>query len=368
MTSPAPAPLRERLVRRIRAEGPLSVAEYMSLCLSDPAHGVYAAGDPLGAAGHFTTAPEIGQVFGELLGLWAAACWQEQGSPARCLFVEIGPGRGTLMADALRALKVLPSFRAAAEAILIETGAHLRAVQQRTLSGQQVRWLTRLEELPEAPLFLLANELFDALPIRQYVRTEPGWAERRIGLAGSGDRLAWTLSPPLPGTPPGLTPAKAGAPPGALVESCPAGAALAAEIGRRLAAHGGAALLVDYGYWPSAPGETLQALSRHAYADPLAAPGEADLTAHVDFEALAQAAGAAGAAVHGPVTQADLLQALGIAARTEALKANASPRQARELDSAALRLTAPEQMGTLFKALALTAPNAPVPPGFPQRS
>ncbi len=365
--SPAP-PLRERLVRRIRAEGPLSVAEYMSLCLSDPAHGVYAAGNPLGAAGHFTTAPEIGQVFGELLGLWAAACWQQQGSPPRCLFVEVGPGRGTLMADALRALKVVPAFRAAAEVILIETSAHLRAVQRRTLAGQPVGWLTRLEALPEAPLFLLANELFDALPIRQYVRLPEGWAERRIGLGEERDRLAWTLSPPLPGTPPGLTPAKAAAPVGTLVETCTAGEALAGEIGHRLAAQGGAALLIDYGYWPSAPGETLQAISRHAYADPLAAPGEADLTAHVDFEALAQAARAAGAAAHGPVTQATLLQALGIAVRTEALKANASPRQARDLDSAALRLTAPERMGTLFKALALTAANAPVPPGFPQES
>jgi NADH dehydrogenase [ubiquinone] 1 alpha subcomplex assembly factor 7 len=357
------AALSERLVRRIRAEGPLSVAEYMSLCLSDPEQGVYAAGDPLGAAGHFTTAPEISQAFGELLGLWAAACWQMQGSPQRCLLVEMGPGRGTLMADALRGLKVLPSFRQAAEVVLVETSPHLRAVQEQALAGQAVRWVARLEELPEAPLFLLANELFDALPIRQYLRADQGWAERRVGLGEDGETLAWTFSPPLPGTPPGLTAAKAAAPLGSLVETCTPGAALAAEIGRRVTAAGGAALLVDYGYWPSAPGETLQALARHAYADPLAAPGAADLTAHVDFQMLAEASGAA---AHGPVSQATLLNALGIAARTEALKANATSAQAEALDSALHRLTAPQQMGELFKALALTAPGAPVPPGFPE--
>ncbi len=354
-------PLGARLVRRIRAEGPLSLAEYMTACLLDPEGGVYTGGDPLGAAGHFTTAPEISQMFGELLGLWAAACWQEQGAPARCLLVELGPGRGTLMADALRGLRVLPAFLAAAEVVLVEASPRLRAAQAETLAGQPVRWCERLDELPEAPLFLLANEFFDALPIRQYLRRPDGWAERRVGLDAEG-ALAWVGGPRLPGTPPGLSPAKQAAAPGALVEACTAGEAVAGEIGRRLAGQGGAALLVDYGYHPSAPGETLQALTRHSFADPLAAPGAADLTAHVDFEALALASGVT---AHGPVEQGRLLEALGISARCAALKAGATPGQAEELDRALARLTRPEQMGRLFKALALTAPGAPVPPGFP---
>ena len=229
------------------------------------------------------------------------------------------------------------------------------------MAGRPVRWAETLDDLPEVPIFLLANEFFDALPIRQYVRTPEGWVERWIGLDDQ-ERLQWGLGPRLPGYPPGLTPAKLAAAPGALVETCTAGEAVAGEIGRRLSTSGGAALLVDYGYHPSGPGETFQALSGHEMADPLAAPGTADLTAHVDFEALAVASGAA---PHGPVEQGTLLQALGIEARAQALKAKATPRQAADIDSAQARLTAPDQMGRLFKALALTAEGGPVPPGFP---
>ena len=364
MTASHPPPgtaLSRRLALRIREQGPLSVAEYMAACLFDPAEGVYTRADPLGREGHFTTAPEISQMFGELLGLWAGACWQEQGSPSRCLLVELGPGRGTLMADALRALALLPSFLEAAEVFLVEASPVLRAAQQRVLAGHEVRWAETLDDLPEAPVFLLANEFFDALPIRQYVRTPEGWAERRIGL-DDRECLQWGLGPRLPGHPPGLTAAKLAAPYGALVEACTAGEAIVGEIGRRLRRCGGAALLIDYGYHPSAPGETLQALSGHRTVDPLAEPGTADLTAHVDFEALAAASAAV---AHGPVGQGALLQALGIDARAEALKAKATPQQAVDVESALARLTAPDQMGRLFKALALTAEGAPVPPGFP---
>ncbi|MGP1256108.1 MAG: class I SAM-dependent methyltransferase [Kiloniellales bacterium] len=354
--------LSERLARRIRAQGPLSVAEYMTACLFDPAEGVYTRADPLGASGHFTTAPEISQMFGELLGLWAGACWQAQGEPSQCLLVELGPGRGTLMADALRALRLLPAFTAAAEIVLVEASPRLRAVQQQALAGQEVLWADTLEELPEAPIFLLANEFFDALPIRQYLKLPEGWAERRVGL-DEKERFQWVLGPRLPGHPPGLTPAKLTAPVGALVEACTAAEAIVGEIGRRLQMSGGAALLVDYGYFPSGPGETLQALARHETADPLDAPGAADLTAHVDFQALAFAA--AGVTAHGPMEQGRLLQALGVEARAEALKAKATPQQAGEIDSALRRLVAPDQMGRLFKALALTADSAPLPPGFP---
>ncbi|WP_119165251.1 class I SAM-dependent methyltransferase [Algihabitans albus] len=354
-------PLGRRLARRIRTQGSLSVAEYMTACLFDPAEGVYTRADPLGREGHFTTAPEISQMFGELLGLWAGACWQAQGRPARCLLIELGPGRGTLMADALRALALLPAFLEAAEVVLIEASPGLRAVQERALAGRVVRWADSLDDLPEAPIFLLANEFFDALPIRQYLKTPEGWAERRVGL-DEAERLRWGLSTPLPGHPPGLTPAKQAAPVGALVETCTAGETITGEIGRRLRTHGGAALAVDYGYHPSTAGETFQALARHKTTDPLSEPGRADLTAHVDFEALATASGAT---AHGPVDQGRLLQALGIEARAQTLKAKATPQQAADIDIALRRLTAPDQMGRLFKALALTAEGAPAPPGFP---
>lgn len=352
----AMAPLAALLAARIRATGPLTIADYMAEALMHPAHGYYATRDPFGAAGDFTTAPEISQMFGELLGLCLAQGWLDQGAPAPLVLAELGPGRGTLMADALRATARVPGFHQGLSLHLVETSPALRAAQSRLLP--QATWQADVASLPEGPLFLIANEFLDALPIRQFVRAGPLWRERMVGLDPDG-RLAFGLGPTLPVA--ALAHRLPDTTEGDVVELCPALPALIADIGRRIAAHGGLALFIDYGDWRSR-GDTFQALSAHSRADPLAAPGQADLTAHVDFEALARAAHPA--AVTPIIPQGLLLQRLGIGARAATL--------ARSLTGAALdshlaahdRLTDPAQMGHLFKAIALFPPGAPPPPGF----
>jgi SAM-dependent MidA family methyltransferase len=349
-------PLARLLVERIREGGPITVADYMAECLLHPAHGYYTNRDPFGAAGDFTTAPEISQMFGELLGLALAQAWVDQGMPALFTVAELGPGRGTLMADALRATRAVPGFHAAAQVVLVEASPRLRAVQADTLarSGIVPEWLDRAEDLPDRPTFLVANEFLDALPIRQFLLTPEGWRERLVGL--SDGALAFGLSAPVPQVPD--TPAFRTARPGDLVEHCaPAQSAVAAVL-RPILAHGGLALFIDYGGWRSR-GDTLQALRQHRFDPPLAHPGLADLTAHVDFEPLAALAPA-----HAYDTQGAVLHRLGIQARAD--------RLARGLTGAALdshlaalaRLTGPQEMGSLFKVLALTRAGAPLPPGF----
>jgi NADH dehydrogenase [ubiquinone] 1 alpha subcomplex assembly factor 7 len=354
-------PLGERLIGQIRADGPISVAQYMALALGHPTLGYYTTRDPLGAAGDFTTAPEISQMFGELIGLWCASAWDALGRPDRIVLAELGPGRGTLMADLLRAARIMPGFLDAAEVWMVETSPAL-AARQRALLGERPRWTGRVADLPEAPLLLVANEFFDALPVRQFVRVAGGWRERMVGLAPSGDALAFALAPTGPGALADRLPA--GAPEGAVAELSPDSEAIVALVAARLAAHGGAALIVDYGPAESGLGDSFQAVKGHAFADPLAEPGAADLTAHVDFARLAAAARTAGAGAWGPVTQGALLQALGIGARAERLAA-AGPDAARAVAAALARLTAPDHMGSLFKALALTGPGAGPPAGFP---
>lgn len=356
--------LRDHLARRIALEGPLTVAQYMADCLSHPRFGYYLTRDPLGAAGDFTTAPEISQMFGELLGLWAADRWQAMGAPDPVILAELGPGRGTLMADALRAAKGVPGFLAAARVHLVETSPVLKDRQRQALTGIDVEWQDDIAALPSGPMILIANEFFDALPIRQFVRDGRGWRERLVGLGDDGG-LRFVLSPAQAANP--LVPTiLAAAPEGSTVEVCPSGLAIARSLGRRLAEAPGAALIVDYGPAKSAPGDSLQAVKGHAFADPLADPGEADLTAHVDFQQLAQAALAAGAMPFGPVGQGEFLLALGIGPRAEALKAAADARQQADIESALARLTGDGdgQMGSLFKALALQSPALPAPPGF----
>lgn len=349
-------PLAEHLIRRIRATGPLTVAEFMAECLLHPEHGYYTTRDPFGAGGDFTTAPEISQMFGELLGLCLAQAWLDQGAPAPFTLAELGPGRGTLMADLLRATRAVPGFHAAARVTLVEASPRLRARQREALGSHPATWLDQADALPEAPLFLIANEFFDALPIRQFLRHPQGWQERVVGLAQG--RLTFGLTPPAPLA--ALEHRLADTAPGALVELCPAAGPIAAALGQRIAAQGGAALVIDYGDWRSR-GDTLQALRNHRFADPLDAPGEADLTAHVDFEALARAAAPADTAPLTP--QGVLLERLGIAARAERLAAGlAGPARATHL-AAHRRLTHPEEMGTLFKALAIHPKGRP-PPGF----
>jgi SAM-dependent MidA family methyltransferase len=306
----------------------------------------YASRDPYA---DFTTAPEISQVFGELLGLWAAVVWDMMGRPDPVILAEAGPGRGTLMADALRAVRsVAPDFAAALRLHLLETSPRLRQAQAARLPG--ATWHANVADLPAGPLLLLANEFFDALPIRQFVRRGAGWAERYVE-----DGHFVEIGCPAPGRE---------APDGAVVERCEPALAIAAALGRRCAQAGGAALVLDYGPQASAPGDSLQALASGRPADPLAQPGNADLTAHVDFQAIAQAARAAGAAVQGPLPQGVLLARLGLYQRTDRLARGQPPQRAGSLIAAAQRLAEPERMGRLFKAMALCHPALPSLPGF----
>jgi len=351
--------LRREIERIIASEGPIGIDRYMALALGHPVHGYYVTRDPLGAAGDFTTAPEISQMFGELLGLWAATVWDMMGRPFPFVLAELGPGRGTLMADALRAAGRVPGFLEAADINLVEISPALRQSQQAKLAGHEVSWRGRFEELPPGPLLLLANEFLDALPIRQFVRGGGGWHERVVGLSPEGG-LAFGLAPhaaPDLAAVPGRD--------GDLLETSPASLALADIMARRLAAMGGAALLVDYGAAGSDLGDTFQALRRHGFADPLAEPGEADLTAHVRFGALARAASRAGAAVHGPMTQGAFLLALGIRERAAVLSRGRDEATRAAVASALARLTAPEAMGDLFKAMALADPRLGPLPGLP---
>ncbi len=355
------SPLAEILKARIKAQGPLSVAEYMGECLLHPRYGYYSTRDPLGAAGDFTTAPEISQMFGELLGLALAQSWLDRGAPSPFALVEPGPGRGSLMADILRATRAVPGFHAAAQVHLIEASPPLRARQKQALAGWEgaaITWHDNFETLPDLPLFLIANEFFDALPIRQFQRVDNGWRERVIGLREGA--LAFGLGAPV--NPAHLAPRLVDTRPGAVVETCAPAQAIMARIGARIATRGGVALVIDYGGWHSL-GDTLQALRDHAPVPVLATPGQADLTAHVDFEALAQAA-PENVIASRMTPQGVLLERLGIAERARVL--------ARALGGAALdnhiaahrRLTHPSEMGTLFQALAFARDSTPVVPGF----
>ncbi|MDO8605555.1 MAG: class I SAM-dependent methyltransferase [Phaeospirillum sp.] len=349
------------LAERIRADGPIGVAEFMAEALGNPQHGYYMGHDPFGAKGDFTTAPEISQMFGELIGLWCAIVWQSMGSPSRVVLAEIGPGRGTLMADLLRAARTLPAFAAAIDAYLVETSPALRNRQAQTLAQEKITWLERFEDLPEGPLLLVANELFDALPIRQYEKQAAGWIERLIGLDAAGGFVFVAGEEVVS---PALAPDVLAAPVGAVAEICEPGRALAAAIGRRLAVTPGAALIVDYGAPVSGTGDTLQAVRTHRYHPALADPGMVDLTAHVDFQALAEAGAKAGATPHGPVSQGRWLLRLGIEERAVMLMRNASPDQAADIAGRARRLIDPGEMGTLFQVMALASPALPVPPGL----
>ena len=347
--------LKTRLEAEIAATGPIDVAAFMTRCLFDPRDGYYATRPALGERGDFLTAPLVSQMFGELIGLWLVETWRGFGAPRRFVLAEAGPGDGTLMADALRAARLDPAFLQAAELWLIEASTPLRAAQGARLAGAGARWAGALAELPDdAPLLLVANELLDCLPARQFQRTLGGWAERMVGLDARGE-LAFGLRPAA------LADAPDDAPAGAVVERSPAQEAFAAELAGRLVTQGGAALLVDYGRDAPGPGDTLQALQGHRRVCPLAAPGEADLTVHADFPAVLAAARAAGAAA-GLLSQGEFLRRLGIETRAAALQ-RARPDRAEVIARQLQRLTAPAQMGALFKAAAIWTGPAP-PPAF----
>jgi SAM-dependent MidA family methyltransferase len=349
-------PLAAILMRRIREGGPITVADYMAECLLHPVHGYYTTREPFGTAGDFTTAPEISQMFGELFGLALAQAWIDQGAPTPFTLAELGPGRGTLKADILRATRAVPGFHAAARVVLVEASPRLRAVQKATLAPYAVdlTWADTVDALPDAPLYLIANEFLDALPIRQFQRGPDGWRERLVGLADGA--LTFGLSDLLAQVPD--TPAFQTAPIGALVEDCAPARHVVAAVMTRITHHGGLAYLIDYGDWRSR-GDTLQALRAHSFDPPLAHPGEADLTAHVDFEPLAALATA-----HAYATQGSALNRLGIAARAARLAQNLTGAALESHLAAHRRLTDPQEMGSLFKVLALTGANAPLPPGF----
>ncbi|SMX31733.1 class I SAM-dependent methyltransferase [Actibacterium lipolyticum] len=349
--------LADMLAQRIAATGPITLADFMADALLHPEHGYYATRDPFGTAGDFTTAPEISQMFGEMLGLFLAQTWVDQGQPANFTLAEPGPGRGTLMADILRATAGVPGFHAAANVHLIEASPTLRKVQQENLAAYQVNWLDDVSQLPDAPLYLVANEFFDALPIRQFHRDINGWREVQVTL--SDGILAKGLSAPAPIA--ALDHRLDDTNPGDIVELCPSATAIVEQIAERIEGNGGVALFIDYGDWRSL-GDTFQALKAHKVIDPLTQVGDADLTAHVDFEALAVAA--KGVAHTTMIGQGMLLERLGITARAQALARNMIGKPLESHISAHRRLTHPQEMGTLFKTLALHPKGSPTPPGF----
>ncbi len=355
--------LTQHIQAMICAEGPISLATYMGLALGHPRHGYYQAQTPFGVAGDFITAPEISQMFGELIGLWCVQRWRDMGSPPAFMLCELGPGRGTLMADALRAARSAPEFLDAAQLHLVETSGKLREMQKTAIS-RAATWHDSVADLPPLPALIIANEFFDALPIRQFQRMPDDWHERMVGIHPDTDQLCFVLSP-VPVRDDAIFPAAMRiAQAGAIAELCPAGRAIVESLAAHLATYGGGALIIDYGPAKSAPGDSFQAVRGHGFCDPLQNPGFADLTAHVDFQSLAQAAQRAGCHTDGPLSQGQFLLQLGLAARAQRLAQNAAPDEQDAIRSAFERLTATAQMGQLFKAMALRHPALAPSPGF----
>jgi len=359
------SPLEQEIRRLIGVAGPMPIAEYMRHCLTDPRYGYYIKRDPLGAGGDFITAPEISQMFGELVGLWLAAVWREMGAPENVRLIELGPGRATMLIDALRAAKTVPGFHAAVVLHLVEISPALRKVQEQRLEplGLPMLWHGALEEVPPGPSLIVANEFIDALPVHQAVKQADGWHERVVTIGQDGALTIGAASEPLRHFESMLPRALRHSPDGSIYEW--RADAVALEIGRRVRENG-AALIIDYGHAWYGLGQTLQAVSGHAFTDPLRSPGEVDLTAHVDFEALMLSAESMGGRAHGPVAQRDWLRQLGIDQRAATLKAHAPYDKAIEIDQALSRLTASgaKGMGELCKVVAIADPKLKSLPGF----
>jgi NADH dehydrogenase [ubiquinone] 1 alpha subcomplex assembly factor 7 len=354
-------PLLQEIKNLILHNGPIGLDQYMNLCLTHPVHGYYITRDPLGAQGDFITAPEISQMFGEMIGLWVIDTWHKMGAPSPFHLVELGPGRGTLMSDLLRVARKIPAFWQAVQIHLIEVSSRLRACQKTMLepSGSALHWHEDMGDVPHGPFIVVANEFFDALPVRHLIRGEKGWHERQVGLDENGN-LRFGLSPdPDPAI-------QKEAPLNTIWEFSPARSQMMQIITARLVVEKAAALIIDYGYDHSKGGETFQAVRAHQFTNPLDDPGLTDLTAHVDFAALSHAAAGCGAKIHGPVAQGDFLRALGIETRAKQLKVRADREQTQQIEQALLRLTSAHSahMGALFKTLCITHPNLPMPSGF----
>lgn len=352
-----PSPLLSDIKRLIKTAGPMPVWRYMQLCLTHPTHGYYVSRDPLGREGDFITAPEVSQMFGELLGLWAASVWKAMGSPPQLQLIELGPGRGTMMVDALRALRVLPPLYQALSVHLVEINPVLLEKQKAALSGvRNVEWHASIDEIPRGPSIILANEYFDVLPVHQVVRRATGWHERVVEIDGNGRLAFGTAAEPMPRFDVLLPPLVREAPVGAVFEWRPDAEIM--KIATRVRDGGGAALIIDYGHLRSDAGDTFQAIARHSFADPLKNPGLADVTAHVDFQALARAAEDLGARVHGPVPQGDFLKRLGIETRAVTLMAKATHEVSEDISEALKRLIGGGRsgMGSMFKAIGISHP------------
>ena len=359
-------PLADKIKAIIAAQGPISVTDYFALCLADPEHGYYKTRDPFGRSGDFVTAPEVSQLFGEMIGVFLVHAWEKHLRPRRAVRIaEIGPGRGTMMADMLRVIaRLAPELYDAATIHLVETSPTLRDVQLKTLATHagKVSWHDGFDEIPEGFLLLAANEFFDAVPIRQCVKTPTGFRERLGGLDENGE-LAFT--PGASGIDPALLPSgHHAAPAGAIAEVAPARAAIMQMLSDRLFDGGGTAVIIDYGHLAEGLGDTLQAVFKHAFDPPLAHPGEADLTSHVDFATLAQVAQARSITVNGMVTQGEFLLRLGLLERAGALGRGKSPAEQEAIRIAVERLAGdgPGQMGDLFKVLAVSSPAVELQP------
>jgi NADH dehydrogenase [ubiquinone] 1 alpha subcomplex assembly factor 7 len=359
------SPLQSEIQRLIKSSGPMPVWRYMELCLMHPKYGYYVSRDPLGREGDFVTAPEVSQMFGELLGLWTASVWKAIGSPPLLRLIELGPGHGTMMADALRALRVLPPLYQAISIHLVEVNPVLREKQKTMLLGsREISWHDTFDDVPEGPAVIFANEYFDVLPIHQAVRRDTGWHERTVELDSQGKLIFGAALEPIPRFDVLLPPLVRAAPVGAVFEWRPDFEIM--KIASRVRDQDGAALIVDYGHVRSDAGDTFQAIARHTYTDALKNPGQADLTAHVDFHALARAAEDLGAHVHGPVTQGEFLRRLGIETRARTLMAKTTPEVSEDIAVALERLVGGGRagMGQMFKVLAVSEPNLTWLAGF----
>ena len=340
----------------IEKSGPMPIARYMELALQHPEYGYYRQGDPLGRGGDFITAPEVSQMFGELIGLWCAEAWKAMGKPAKFALLELGPGRGTLMQDALRATGKIHGFQDAMQLHLFESNKTLLEMQKEKLAAHNPVYIADLDSaLPAMPTLIIANEFFDALPIRQFENTAEGWRERLVAV--DGEELGFVLSTPDPSFLMLIPQDRREAAAGTVHEVSIPGLSIIKHLAQHVVKFGGAALIVDYGYASPPGAATLQAVSGHRRADVLERPGEVDLTAHADFGALRQVAQAGGATVFGPAGQGEFLQALGVDVRAMQLKHNAAEDQVRGVDEALRRLTADAEMGSLFKAMAVAAPS-----------
>lgn len=367
--------LEELIKERIRRYGAITIADYMHMALSHPEHGYYMKRDPLGVAGDFITAPEISQVFGEIIGAWLVHNWQLSGSPKEVMLVELGAGRGTLMADILRSTKNVSGFHEAISVHLVETSPVLQQKQWKLLAGKhkRVEWHGSIDELPQLPMLLVANEFFDALPIRQFVKKHDGWHERMVGV--EGDKLVFMTNEKKAMLPISMIPAQSiledlegilgeekklaavATSKENIIETCEPAIMIIRQVSEHISKHGGAALVIDYGYTEGSQKDTLQAMKNHAYHDVLKDVGDADLTAHVDFLALSQVAQTEGVNVHQTIAQGAFLMQMGAGIRTTNLCETANSEQQKALITGLKRLADPEEMGRMFKVLAITSKN-----------